>query len=727
MWMRRRGARLAMALWFVLLPAWLAAQPPAEAPPAGIVEEDIGEDIEALLAEAEEVSLSGDPASIPLFERIIQLLERRQEEGTFDEQAAGWMKLSLFRRAEARINLLDEAGATADLTALVRFDPAWEVPEGYSVSRLFSKLLEKVRARETGVLDLLVEPPDATVYLDGEPVAERPGPRRVLAGDRLLRLERPGYDAIEQPLAVPPSETVSLPLTLERTSAVVRVSTRPAGVEVVLNGQVLGVSQPREGAAGEETSAVLASGGLEPGSQLLTFRKPGYRPVEMRLEVVEAIDYALETVSLEPSRGTVTIAPLPDGGRLLIDGAAWPVDGPRTEVRLDLPPGAHEVRVDAGAAGLFERRFDLADRQLLEIEVEVRPSLMMLGVLGDDRVAATDLETDLAERLGALARWAFVDRAEEAFDLLRGSGVDSDLLRGLAAGAASSAAPDWAGLQENLDRDLVGSAYLLAVLSDDLVATSADLWLWSAAPGPTRPARRRVSLADGGGLEELAEALDRPLRLTAPWVGARFVDSPAADRPLVLSVEPGGPAAAAGLAAGDAVGAVDGQPVTGSRQLVDRLAGLAAGSQVALRLAGAGREITLTLGSSPLVAALDDPSALDPALAARLASLELAGDGGAPAWLVRLNRGVILMRSGEWRSAAEALRGIEAPETAGVGQATVDYLLALALLEVDRSAYADTAHGLIGRAADGGGRLEHNDGPLLEPRARARLETLVRE
>ena len=83
------------------------------------------------------------------------------------------------------------------------------------------------------------------------------------------------------------------------------------------------------------------------------------------------------------------------------------------------------------------------------------------------------------------------------------------------------------------------------------------------------------------------------------------------------------------------------------------------------------------------------------------------------------------MRSGEWRRAAEALRGIEAPAGDGVGRATVEYLLGVTLLEVDRAAYRDTALGLIGRAAEGRARLESNDGPLLAPRARARLETLV--
>ena len=57
-------------------------------------------------------------------------------------------------------NLLDEEGATEDLRALVRFDPAWEVPAGYSVSRLLADLLAGVRDAETALERIL--PPDIT-------------------------------------------------------------------------------------------------------------------------------------------------------------------------------------------------------------------------------------------------------------------------------------------------------------------------------------------------------------------------------------------------------------------------------------------------------------------------------------------------------------------------------------------------------------------------------------
>lgn len=724
---RQLRVLLLIAACAVAAPWSVSAQLPGETV-AEIVEEDLGEDIEALLAEAEDVFLSADQTeSILRYDRIILQLERLRGEGALDDQGAEWLKQSLFRRAEARSNLLEREGAAADLTTIIRLDPAWDMPEGYMVSRLLSELLGDVRDAETGVLDPLIDPADAEVYLDGKPLGPLTGPRRVLTGERRLLVRRPGYTTIEQLLTIPPAGSVPIELTLERTSAVVRLTTRPAGVEVVLGDEVLALSEPPEDGDEERTSAELVVEGLQPGRQLLTLRKPGYRPAKVGVEIGELADYSLEPVGLERTSGTVTISGVPAAARVLLDGEPQVTEGRSSDRRLELPPGSHELRVEAGPAGLFERRFELEDRQLVEIEVRLRPGLVLLGVLGGDRVAASDLEMRLAERLGALAQWALVQRAERGFELLREAGVDRELMRGLAAETGAPDPPDWTALQESLDEGLAGSAYLLAVLSDDLYASRADLWLWSAAPGPIRPARRRISLGESGGIDELAVALDLPLRLTSPWVGARFVDSPAGEGPLVLSVEPDGPAAAAGLRPGDTVRAIDGQEVAGAGQLTERIAGLEAGREVVLQLGGEGegRSVPLTPGVSPLVASLNDPSALDPALAARLASLEANADAESPAWLVRLNRGVILMRSGEWRRAAEALRGIEAPASAGLGKATVDYLLGITLLEVDRAAYRDTAQGLIGRAADGRARLEHNDGPLLAPRARARLETLL--
>jgi hypothetical protein len=509
---------------------------------------------------------------------------------------------------------------------------------------------------------------------------------------------------------------------------VVRLATQPSAVEVVLGDEVLAMSQPQDGLGEDQISAALVLEGLQPGERLLTLRKPGYRSVELQLTITELADYSAALATLERTRGTVAISKVPVAATVLVNGETQAAPGP-SGLRLELPPGTHQLRVEAGTAGLFEQRFDLADRQVVEIEVRLRPALVLLGVLGGDRVAATALEEALVAGLGGLAGWTLIGPSERAFEVLRDAGVEPELLRGLAAGAGGDGPPDWTVLQGALDGELGGSAYLLAVLSDDLYASQADLWLWSAAPGPTRPVRRRVALGDGGAIDDLAEVLDQPLRLRAPWLGVRCLDSAGAGSPLVLSLAAEGPAMAAGLETGDEIVSVDGRAVASCGELAATAAGLEVGVEVELAVGGesAARSLRLTPGISPVMVSLSDPSGLDPALAARLASLEAGASGEVPAWLLRLNRAVVLMRGGDWRRAAEALRGIEAPVGGGIGQATVDYLLGVTLLEVDRTAYRETAEKLIGNAAQGDGAIEHHDGPRLAPLARARLETLLGE
>lgn len=714
-----------MALWGAPV---AVAQDSGELEPPGaeILEEDLEEDLDELLERAEELFASPQQAeSIPLYGQIIGLLERREAAGRLDDEGRELIKRSRSRRAEALFDPSDPAPAEAELAAILRLDPSYLLPEGRVSPRLVD-LMERVRAASVGALDLKIDPPDAELLLDGEFLGTAAGLQEVLAGPRRLVVRRPGYSPVEMDVEVPADDILPVELALERSSAVVRFEVLPAGVEVLLEGVVVAVAAVAEGAPEGSPASVVVEG-LAIGSRRLELRKPGFRAAGLDLEIEALTDYTAAPVALERSLGTIVLSEVAAGAVLLVDGAPRPSAGERRlGLRLDLPPGTHRIEVRAGSAGLFESQIELADRQLLEVAVRLRPALVLLGVLGGDRVAATQLEGRLAAGLGSLAEWALVDRAAEASALVGNAAIDRFLLRRLAAEPFGAEEPDWRALQSEVDRELAGSLYLLAVLSDDLFASQADLWLLASAPGPSRPARRRVSLESEGALGELAAQLDRPLRLTSAWLGARLIDSAAAGGPVVATVEEGGPAAAAGLQPGDRVTAVDGRPVARARDLSERLAGREEGASLELALVGdAGpREATVTLGATPLVLPLAGSGSLDPAVAARLSSLEADPAQADLAWLVQLNRGVLLMRGGEWESAVRALRGITAPAAGGIGQGTVDYLLGVALLETDRTQYLDNARRLFAGVA-AGARLHHNDGPLLAPRAQARLETLV--
>ncbi|HEY2665956.1 MAG TPA: trypsin-like peptidase domain-containing protein [Actinomycetota bacterium] len=71
---------------------------------------------------------------------------------------------------------------------------------------------------------------------------------------------------------------------------------------------------------------------------------------------------------------------------------------------------------------------------------------------------------------------------------------------------------------------------------------------------------------------------------------------------LVFSVQPGGPAGAAGIKPGDVITGVDGKPVTSSQELNELVAGLAPGQKVSVAIThadGSTATVTVTVGQYP--------------------------------------------------------------------------------------------------------------------------------
>ena len=63
-----------------------------------------------------------------------------------------------------------------------------------------------------------------------------------------------------------------------------------------------------------------------------------------------------------------------------------------------------------------------------------------------------------------------------------------------------------------------GSVYVLGVLSDDLLATEASLWIWPAAPGPAQPELRIVRLDDDDALASIASTRSSGTPDGANWL-----------------------------------------------------------------------------------------------------------------------------------------------------------------------------------------------------------------
>ncbi len=726
--MVRKNGQLLCGLIIAALVAVAGAAAGSTAPP-----QDADAEIQRLQRDYESAERAfnsiDQPDSIAMFGRIITVLERRLLGGA-DPVARAMLVNSLAFRARANFNGGNRAGAEGDVRALIAADPTATL-DRIQMSPRFLELFDSIQAGMVGYFEFAVSPRSAEIHIDGRLLEPSVMSYSVVAGSHAVVVEQPGYRAVQEELQVAAGDSVLVDYALVRVSAVVRILTRPAGAVIVVDGVAQGTTSgvappdfaPTGAAAlfpSSDFSDELVIENLQPGSYTVDVSLEGFRPRRYDLHVADIVDYN-SVIVLEETSGDVVLEGLTAAAEVTIDGVAatpqWPASG--AAARLSLPPGTHLIEVSQGTTGVFATSVEVQDQQTKVVEVRLRPGLAFLGVLGGDERGSRDLRALLTAQLGAIDNWTVLDRtwAAPVFESIQ---LTTDVLR--AAAELPTGAPDWAEVQATMDREAPGTVYMLAVLNDDLLATYADLWIWTAAPGPPQPDRVRVGVESSADIAVLAGGFQTSALLAGTWLGALMVD--VGDATVVISVTAGGPAESAGLRVGDRVVSIGGTVVAGAAAAGAIIDGATAGAALAVQVQrGAATEvIEVTLGSSPRVISFSDRALVYSVISASLAA---EASGAAPSWVVQLNQAAVLMHAGVWDGAVRTLRGIEgAPSGPGVGESMVQYWLGIALTALGPG-YRDSAAQAFQRAAaEPDARLFHNDGPWVAPRAVARLSEL---
>ncbi|MDA8017931.1 MAG: PDZ domain-containing protein [Thermoanaerobaculia bacterium] len=696
------------------------------------------DEVRELYAQAEEVFHSADqPASLPLFGTLVDLLEAQRLTNGLDDEARSLLVRSLSYRAQVHFNLGEQELVNEDLGQMLQIDPNAQLDRDLVSPKLVSEF-DKVRDRTVGQVDFVLDPPDAEVWIDGIRVDGLLGPVGILAGRHDLEIRRPGYLGDRRQLDVQAGRSATIEALLERDSPILRLQTRPPGAEVFLDGQSMGITEGAasdgyvpEGAATiyrrEDFSAEMILDDLETGSHILEVRKDGFRPKRMEIGLYDLLDYPMPPIVLEPESGRLTFQNMPRDATILVNGAQVRPDTPgASRPTITLPPGTHQITVVSGASRMFSTRLDLADRQSIEVRVKMRPGLTYLGVLGGDDTSSGDVRRLLRGAFGEASQWALVDHSEDGPGLLNDLGVDAEALRSLARGGPQPTDIDWNRVQRTIDQRAAGLVYLVAVLDNDLLASEAKLWIWPAAPGPSRPDSLTLPMGDRIAAEKVLRAFDRTIPLRRSELGALVVDTGALPHPVVAEVTPAGPAESAGIRIGDQILGFQGTPTQTRRQLEDRLLVAEPGESVEIAVRGAQgtRSVRVSLGTSPWIVAGREGELVDALAWARLVLLEETTDA-RERWIVRLDQALLQLRAGDPEGAVRQLRNVDAPQTShGVGRATVDYWLGIALSRLGPRFRDAAVEALQRAAAVPGARLDHDDDAWVAPRAEARLHAL---
>lgn len=733
----RRPAALRLLLAAAILVCW--------ALPGGVdAAQQVTERLRAAFARAETAFRTSEPSlAIPSLDEVIDTLLPDAGIGRLDPEARALLGRSLAYRADARLFDGDRDGADEDLTQLLTLFPRIAV-DGFGLSDGALERFARAQGRMLGTLTFSPVPFNARLRVDGEELPPDTTSYTVLAGTHHVEGYLPGFTRFAEEVEVRADRSAEVSFLLERISAVIKLMTHPAGAQVVIDGNPVGKTSGQAPASWTPTpdlqryprnefSDVMEIEGLMPGQHEVEILLDGYRTFSAPINIPDLADFQVGAVVLEPNVGLVLLRDLPSGAEVWVDGRRTRPEPPSrgddtvasNAYRLSLQPGQYRITVSDADAGVFEESVTVADRRNQTLTVRLRPGLTFLGVAGADRLGAQSLEESLRAAFGDLDFWAFLDRSEEAQRVLERVGITANRLRDAAVeGADPARALDWQRLQATASRELPGSMFIVAVLEEEELAASADLWIWPAAPGPAVAERVSVSLAEPGAFDALALRMSEAMRLTRPWSGLELIDSLLSAAPIVAEVAPGSPAETAGVQPGERVLSVGGNNVATAATADEWFATFAPGASVALEVSGRSgdRVVELRMGSTPVVVGPNDPGRLYAVVWGMTAAAVGRMDAEVPSWLAQLNQAAVLLHAREWDAAAELLRTVQAPDDGGVGQGLAYYWLGVALTETGDVDGARAAFEEVLQRPDS--RYLNNSGPYLLPMARARLAAL---
>lgn len=134
-----------------------------------------------------------------------------------------------------------------------------------------------------GALNLISIPEGARIYIDDERRGETPLQLdNLLPGDYTVRAEHRGYATETATLTVRNDETTTHEFRLQRDSGTLVLTTEPAGVRVLVDGEEAGRTQPGES---DVLSLPLTIDYIAEGERTLELVREGYTPMTLRLAI----------------------------------------------------------------------------------------------------------------------------------------------------------------------------------------------------------------------------------------------------------------------------------------------------------------------------------------------------------------------------------------------------------------------------------------------------------
>ena len=627
-----------------------------------------------IFQEAEKVFNSeNQSACIAMFQDLISQLTEQKIRRTLTEPERILLLRSLDYLGQAFFleGQPEESGRV--FLKLIELDPNYRINEDLVSSKII-RFAEEIRSQNLGALSLTSDPPGATVKLDGTAV----GTTNIsalysLKGDHDLEITKPGYFPQKQTISVMPGKTEKLTFILERSSSVAYFVTYPKGVEVLLEGKQIGITEgdPAERAERVSTeqnlplsdfSAEFAVSDLQPGAYLIEFHKPCWETPPRKITILENKDYLFEPIVLVPSQAFLDITADDPQANIFIDNEYKGIAPKKVQVCS----GKHVLKIK-GPQGKFEKQVSVSKDQTMTISADLNPSLAFLGILGATN--ADELNARTIQKFSGLRTLNLQDSTS-----LSDQSVVTETLNQIMEGIRSNK-PDPArkakiqDLCGRVESDLLLVGHAQKDSGGEVVAFHL-LSNWSSMADI-----RRIRITESGQWDEFQAELNHEEPLFEKRLGTGLIDTAITEGAVISRISLKTFEDSQPLQVGDVIVAIQEKPVTSTAETELVLQQMQSLDQWSLTVKRSGSPLTVFIRpiSSPMEIQFDNPDLLFNRQLVHFMKLWNLTTDPLEKNIATLNIGLCYTHFGEYEEALNKLRQVELDREMGIGPGTARY------------------------------------------------------
>jgi len=239
-----------------------------------------------------------------------------------------------------------------------------------------TKLTIPLEPRPFGNLKVSSEPPGAAVYIDGEKIGKTPLSREHLKkGIKKLVIKKGCYADVVRSLEIVPLKTAVVEVELESVCGGLKVTSKPAGADVYLEGKKIGTTP-------------FAGNGIRKGSKKLELKKDYYFKAKRNIEIT-ALETSEVAIELEAGYGNLRVSSNPVGASVYLNGKKI---GQTPFTKKRIKKGSYKLELRKECFASLKKTLKIKPLETVKTSLKLTPTCGELEVLSDPQGATVFLD-----------------------------------------------------------------------------------------------------------------------------------------------------------------------------------------------------------------------------------------------------------------------------------------------------------------------------------------------